>query len=111
MEYCPKTLEDWITKRNKFMSNNSVETVSTFTGESRAAESDTQIELKTNSWNGSNTDVVVKQYIDTEMKFDWESVVKIVDNIAIALAYIHDNDTVHGDLKPRNGTCLVFHLL
>lgn len=54
-----------------------------------------------------------EQLIDdgAEVEFDLEPVLAIIEDVVSALVYIHSHNTVHRDLKPRNGTYQNVYLL
>ena len=36
------------------------------------------------------------------LEFDWQSVVAIIEDINQGLIYLHENNTIYRDLKPKN---------
>jgi len=87
MEYCPETLESRIHggKSGSVLDSVSgqveVESLSTLTADPTPSD-------KSN---------------EPSPDFDWESVVGIMNDINRGLIYLHENNTVHRDLKPKNG--------
>jgi serine/threonine protein kinase len=88
MEYCSETLESYV-GRQVLGSDN---------------------ELRRGDVNSLSTrPIPVPATDDTAVPssgFDWQSVVDIIQEINKGLIYLHQNQVVHRDLKPKNGTYL-----
>ena len=81
MEYCSETLEERIHRTAKH-------------------ESFASIHSSTQAIELSSTAAAV---LSATAEFTWEQTVDILMNICSGLQYLHEQELVHRDLKPRNG--------
>jgi serine/threonine protein kinase len=92
MEYCPRSLEDYIN------------------GVQQQDEDPPGPASPPYGEQGQRLGTSVETPMDRtvhdpeEMEFDWEPVVEIVFDIASGLVYLHDQSIVHRDLKPSKGS-------
>jgi|SRR5579862_4789705 len=95
MEYCPETLESRIyAAGQKAQGSESGSVLDTVSGQVERES------LSTGTTEATTTDESNEPSPDFDQ---WESVVDIIDDINRGLIYLHQNDTVHRDLKPKNG--------
>jgi serine/threonine protein kinase len=95
MEYCPETLESCIHGAGqKAQGSESGSVLDSGTDQMEVESLSTRMNQATTTRDESNM---------PSPEFDWESVVDIIDDINRGLVYLHQNGTVHRDLKPKNG--------
>lgn len=96
MEYCPETLESRIHGAGQKAQD--IELGSVFGGGTDQMQSES-LALPTRTTQATTSD----ETNTPPPEFDWESVIDIIDDINRGLVYLHQNSTVHRDLKPKNG--------
>jgi serine/threonine protein kinase len=97
MEYCLETLESRIHGAGQ-----KSEIASTLDSEIHEGEVDS---LSTGSLAAASSKIASSNDPnESPPEFDWQSVVNIIEDINRGLIYLHQNKTVHRDLKPKNGT-------
>jgi hypothetical protein len=109
MEYCSESLEDRIhgveTEGDQLNGSIPVEKVemkstSTYSEQQTA---DTSFS-PTSTPNTMTSQAAIRWEEAATDDYDWASILDIMDDITRGLEYVHENGTVHRDLKPRNGT-------
>ena len=100
MEYCPETLESRIHGAGqKALGSESGSMLDSVSG---------QVEVES-LWTRTTEATTVDESIPPSSEFDWESVVDILEDVNRGLVYLHQNGTVHRDLKPKNGNTRLPH--
>ena len=99
MEYCPETLEGRIHPPRAIQKLNGSGSTSTL---DRSSDQDGDF-LYTRATQYPPID---PPNSNTPNEFDWQSIVNIIEDITRGLIYLHNNKTIHRDLKPKNGTLL-----
>jgi serine/threonine protein kinase len=95
MEYCLETLESRIHGAGQ-----KSEIASTLDSEIHEGEVDS---LSTGSLAAASSKIASSNDPnESPPEFDWQSVVNIIEDINRGLIYLHQNKTVHRDLKPKN---------
>ena len=105
MEYCTTTLHARIQEgilREEAFPKSSPDTVAPLQGPYHAAVDENNVARDMVEKEFTETANETSQSLEMAAGIDWESVLAIIEDIVSGLVYIHDQDTVHRDLKPRN---------